>query len=79
MVSNLKTIVCGGETPSQTFIVELQRNLTAKVMNMYGSTEATVAATAFEIEDVSYIPIGKPIVNTRIYIIDKQLLLFPLT
>ncbi len=77
-VSNLKTIVCGGETPSQTFILELQRNLAAKVMNMYGPTETTVAATAFEIEDASYIPIGKPIANTQIYIMDKHMAPVPI-
>jgi len=42
-----------------------------KVINEYGPTEYTISATAFVIDqDYDNIPIGKPLANTRIYILD---------
>lgn len=47
-----------------------------KLVNLYGPTEATIYASWFDcrnIDDLQYIPIGKPIGNTQIYIVDKNL------
>src|SRR5215471_1236326 len=41
--------------------------------NLYGPTEATVASTAWTRsadDELNIIPVGKPIANTRIYILD---------
>ena len=44
-----------------------------RVVNNYGPTENTVVTTCFEIVDADFpIPIGKPIDNTSIYVLDKQ-------
>ncbi len=50
-----------------------------KVVNNYGPTENTVVTTSF-IVDKKYdnIPIGKPLPNTQIYIIDKEKKLQPI-
>ncbi len=69
--SDLKAL-CGGEaiTPG------LVRQLLSKVgefWNCYGPTEATVYATCCKISDPEErIHIGKPLNNTRIYILDKS-------
>ncbi|MGI9214933.1 MAG: non-ribosomal peptide synthetase, partial [Gammaproteobacteria bacterium] len=51
---------------------------TAFVINHYGPTEATVGCCVFVLNDIEKIntpcvPIGKPISNTQIYILDNQL------
>ncbi|KEK19799.1 hypothetical protein BAGA_05230, partial [Bacillus gaemokensis] len=43
-----------------------------KLVNNYGPTENTVVTTAYKIEkQVINIPIGKPIANSKIYIVDR--------
>ncbi|WP_341274856.1 amino acid adenylation domain-containing protein [Clostridium beijerinckii] len=49
------------------------------IYNNYGPTEYTVVSTAFKVErDYKNIPIGKPIGNTNIYILDKNKKLLPI-
>ncbi len=50
-----------------------------KIVNNYGPTENTVVTTSFEV-DKAYdnIPIGKPIANTQIYILDNESRLQPI-
>ncbi|MGB7604589.1 MAG: amino acid adenylation domain-containing protein, partial [Lutisporaceae bacterium] len=50
-----------------------------KIVNNYGPTENTVVTTSFEV-DKGYdnIPIGKPIANTQIYILDNNNKLLPI-
>jgi amino acid adenylation domain-containing protein len=48
-----------------------------RLINNYGPTETTVNATAFAVEpsllhDGQAIPIGRPIANTRIYVLDQR-------
>lgn len=44
-----------------------------KVYNNYGPTEMTVYVTSYELgQEVSKIPIGKPILGTRIYILSEK-------
>ncbi|MBW7477902.1 AMP-binding protein, partial [Paenibacillus oenotherae] len=45
-----------------------------EVWNTYGPTESTVICTAYRIEGESgNIPIGKPLSNTRLYVMDDRL------
>ncbi|WP_298510495.1 non-ribosomal peptide synthetase [uncultured Kordia sp.] len=50
------------------------------VINNYGPTESTVVATSIKLQEYSgnTIPIGKPISNTQIYILDDNLQLQPI-
>ena len=49
---------------------------TVKLINHFGPTEATVGCCTFEISasvaEARSVPIGKPIANTQIYILDGQ-------
>lgn len=66
-------VLCGGEAMPK----ELARWLTqhvGSVWNMYGPTETTVWSTISEILPTSdVITIGRPIANTRIYILDNNM------
>ena len=66
-------ILCGGEALPDDLAAELVvRSLSA--WNMYGPTETTIWSTLFEITSSARpIPIGRPIANTQIYILDKNL------
>lgn len=74
--STLRTVVTGGEYCSK----ELAKQWTDKVrlINAYGPTEATVCVTMAIIKKPQTSPpIGKPISNTKIYILDKNKHLVP--
>jgi acyl-coenzyme A synthetase/AMP-(fatty) acid ligase/acyl carrier protein len=66
-------ILCGGEALPR----DLAQWLVARagsVWNMYGPTETTVWSTCCEITpDCEAITIGRPIANTQIYILDRNL------
>ncbi|MEH2434859.1 MAG: amino acid adenylation domain-containing protein [Nostoc sp.] len=69
----LQTIISAGESCSED-IVKRWWNPSRRFFNAYGPTEATVWSTVAEIKSVSEKPpIGRPIANTEIYILDKHL------
>ena len=62
----------GGE-PLDTALAEKARTLTTGLVNLYGPTEVTIDSTAWRCPPERVpdpIPIGRPIANTRIYILD---------
>ncbi len=75
---DVRKVVIGGERASQEhsrkFLAAVGKG---KLVNGYGPTETTVFATSYDIDDVppgtASIPIGKPLANTFIYILDKDL------
>jgi len=70
-LSSLKTLVVAGEACP----TELVKQWADKVrfMNAYGPTESTVCASvALCFAEMRSLPIGRPIVNTRIHILDKN-------
>jgi len=62
--------LCGGETLTPQLADSLL-DRTAAVWNMYGPTETTVWSTMAALERGSPITIGRPIANTRVYILDR--------
>ena len=75
----IKVLVVGGEAPNLDVVYECAKN--SDVYNAYGPTECTVCSTIYKVDvnNQSYtqLPIGKPISNTQIYILDKQLQIVP--
>jgi len=72
----LKKVLCGGEA----WPAGLARELIARadeVWNMYGPTETTIWSTCARITDPERVSLGKPIANTRLFIVDENLLLVP--
>ncbi len=67
------TLLCGGEALSRELVGRL-RACGAALWNLYGPTETTVWSTVQPVESTDRpIPIGRPIANTRAYIVDRQL------
>ncbi len=66
-------IFCGGETLPRD-LAERLLPLCAELWNLYGPTEATIWSTLQRVESGSgAVPIGRPIANTRIAILDEGL------
>ena len=75
----LKHLMIGGEALPGTLVAELQRAAPkATVENMYGPTETTVWSTTAQ-ADASHpiAPIGAPIANTQVYVLDNALAPLP--
>ena len=71
----IKRFVTGGETLSVS-TVALCQQMGLPLFNAYGPTEATITATNFRVSDSeitgSTVPIGQPIANVRVYILDRH-------
>ncbi|MER5622347.1 amino acid adenylation domain-containing protein [Streptosporangium sp. NPDC002544] len=53
------------------------------VVNAYGATETTVDSTVFQlggdpVGEAAFVPIGRPLVNTRVYVLDGEMRPVPL-
>ena len=69
-------ILCGGEDFDQDFARSLLKR-GAEVWNMYGPTEATVYSVIQRLLPGEPVSIGRPIANTRAYILDDDLRAVP--
>jgi hypothetical protein len=68
-------VLCGGEALSPDLASELLRR-SADVWNLYGPTETTIWSTCGRLEkealrEKAAISVGRPIANTRVYILDR--------
>jgi amino acid adenylation domain-containing protein len=73
-LGRLKKLLLGGEALSASLVHQLRQVFRGEMHNMYGPTETTVWSTTFPItEDLASIPIGKPIVDTQVYVLDSGL------
>ncbi|MEM9819585.1 MAG: amino acid adenylation domain-containing protein, partial [Bacteroidota bacterium] len=71
----LRKILFGGEMVSTQHVAKALEVLgTEKVIHVYGPTETTVYASYHPIQSCegNTVPIGKPLSNTQIYIVDKN-------
>ncbi|KAG0204335.1 hypothetical protein BGX31_003183, partial [Mortierella sp. GBA43] len=70
------TFVLAGEAPSVSLVQALQGLVpNCTIINEYGPTEATVAATVWRYQagyPLDVIPIGRPVANKRLYILDTN-------
>ena len=65
-------ILCGGESLSRELAEALLTR--GEVWNLYGPTETTIWSTIHKVESAEGpVPIGRPIANTQIYILDSHL------
>jgi hypothetical protein len=73
-------LVLGGEASSWDLIDQITRAGTCEIINHYGPTETTIGALTFGVRDhevrplsPATVPIGRPIANTRVYILDARM------
>ena len=70
----LRRVTCGGETLSPALRSKLLATSKVELNNIYGPTEATIGAAFFTCESdegIDAVPIGRPVGNTQIYILDS--------
>jgi aspartate racemase len=78
---SLRMVIVGGEKASSSALAAWHRLAGSRVrwVNTYGPTETSVIVTAFEPQKHDWenlpaiIPIGRPIANTKVYILDPHL------
>ncbi len=72
-LGKLKKILIGGEALPASLIASLRQSFTGEIYNMYGPTETAIWSTVYRVQEQrSSIPIGKPIVNTQVYVLDSS-------
>ena len=75
-LQSLHTVMVAGEACPQYVALQHQQRLPNTILyNEYGPTEATVWCTVYAIPiqgGGAQIPIGRPIANTRVYLLDAQ-------
>ncbi|KAF9946553.1 hypothetical protein BGZ72_000233 [Mortierella alpina] len=82
-LAKLKYLLCGGEQGNlETFAALLKHGGPENLINGYGPTETTTFATTFNasrvVSQFDRLPIGRPIGNTQVYVLDKHCNLVPL-
>lgn len=76
-LDSVRVFISGGDVLKGDYVSSLVRY--AQVYNTYGPTEATVCAAYYRVEAVQSrpLPIGRPIANTAVYIMNASLELQP--
>jgi natural product biosynthesis luciferase-like monooxygenase protein len=73
-LQSLRALLLGGEALPPRLAQELQAALPARLFNMYGPTETTIWSATHAVDKVgSTVPIGRPLANTQVYILDGHL------
>lgn len=79
---SLRRVICSGEALPQALQEEFLKRIPAELHNLYGPTEAAVDVTYWPCRNgvdaphaisLSSVPIGYPIANTQIYLLDRRL------
>jgi amino acid adenylation domain-containing protein len=77
--SGFRLLVLGGEQVPAHFLESWFKHARAPVYNTYGPTETTITAVATLIKGpVPRVPIGRPVQNTSVYVVDRFGSLAPL-
>lgn len=73
----LRRVICSGEALSLTLQTQFFAKLTnIELHNLYGPTEAAIDVTYWHCQRetaLTTVPIGRPVANTQIYLLDQQL------
>ncbi len=78
---SIRRLFCGGEALSRELVLRAQSVLEAEVINLYGPTEAAVNVLRFTAERPlrrRTIPLGRPVANTEIHLLDRHLQRVPI-
>jgi amino acid adenylation domain-containing protein len=73
---SLRRVICSGEALPLDLQNRFFTRLNTELHNLYGPTEAAVDVTYWECQresDLRTVPIGRPVANTQIYILDSYM------
>jgi amino acid adenylation domain-containing protein len=76
----VRYVICGGESLAIETVERFYSRLNAELHHSYGPTETSIASTEWTCERASQrqsIPIGRPLANTQIYLLDRNMQLLP--
>ncbi|MGH2510500.1 MAG: non-ribosomal peptide synthetase, partial [Ktedonobacteraceae bacterium] len=79
--TSLTDVFCGGEALSLALQTSFFSHLSAQLHNLYGPTETTIDATFWtcaRAQNQLTVPIGRPLLNTEVYLLDACLEMVPL-
>ncbi len=74
--SSLRLVVASGEALPPELRLRFRERLPARLENLYGPTEASVDVTSWDCAEEAprgVVPIGRPIANLRIHLLDREL------
>ena len=74
-LTSFKYVLAAGEALSPTLVKIYHEKCSGKIYNVYGPTEGTIYASFIECKrgsDLSTIPIGRPLGETTLYILDQH-------
>ena len=73
--ASLRNVFASGEALPANAARRLRELTGARLHNLYGPTEAAVDVTFHEVTDADTVtvPIGAPVFNTRVYVLDSRL------
>jgi len=72
-------VLLGGEALPISLARQLDEVVAGEIYNMYGPTETTIWSSSHPVErPVTRVGLGRPIANTQIYILDKQMQVLPI-
>jgi len=73
-LADLKVLLLGGEALPASLVAQIRAVFSGELYNMYGPTETTIWSSAYRVTDFgSSVPIGVPIANNFLYILDENL------
>ncbi|TGE11784.1 non-ribosomal peptide synthetase, partial [Hymenobacter elongatus] len=79
VVAGLRCVMTSGEALALESVKKWYSELSVPIYNLYGPTEASIDVTYYNTTPESTkVPIGKPVANTQILILDSQQRLVPL-
>jgi amino acid adenylation domain-containing protein len=75
----LRLVFCSGEPLTGDLVKEFARQSDAELHNLYGPTEASIDVTHARVDlaPCDPVPIGRPIDNTRVYLLDPDGMICP--
>ena len=79
-LASIHYLIVGGEAIDEQIVVEVHRYLpNVQLVNTYGPTEASIGMVIhlFDRQQSGTVPLGKPIDNTSVIVVDKDLHILP--
>lgn len=80
-LTTLRRVFASGEALDRELVSQFRALSRAELVNLYGPTEAAIDVTHWRCDSVEFepaVPIGRPIANTQMYVLDSALELLPI-